>query len=67
MAGSSCADGALTPEWVAASVPGLLTDRSRLDTMGAAARGVIPLDADEKLARIILDAGAGDRSAGASS
>jgi UDP-N-acetylglucosamine--N-acetylmuramyl-(pentapeptide) pyrophosphoryl-undecaprenol N-acetylglucosamine transferase len=52
------ADGALTPEWVAASVPGLLTDRARLDTMGDAARGVIPLDADEKLARMILDAGA---------
>ena len=61
------ADGALTPEWVAASVPGLLTDRSRLDAMGAAARGVIPLDADEKLARIILDAGAGGRTGGASS
>ena len=37
-------------------MPGLLTDRARLDAMGAAARGVIPLDADEKLARIILDA-----------
>ncbi len=50
------ADGALTPEWVAASVPGLLTDAARLEEMGAAARGVIPLDADEKLARMILDA-----------
>ena len=52
------ADAALTPEWVAASVPGLLNDRARLATMGAAATGVIPLDADEKLARMILDAGA---------
>ena len=52
------ADGALTPEWVAASVPGLLADRERLARMGAAARGVIPLDADEKLARMILDAAA---------
>ena len=50
-------DAALTPEWVAASVPGLLHDTERLATMGAAATGVIPLDADEKLARIVLDAG----------
>jgi len=52
------ADGALTPEWVAATLPALLTDRTRLDAMGAAAAGVIPLDADEKLARMILEAGA---------
>ncbi len=53
------ADEALTPEWVAASLPDLLTDPARLAQMGAAARGVIPLDADEKLARIILDAADG--------
>jgi UDP-N-acetylglucosamine--N-acetylmuramyl-(pentapeptide) pyrophosphoryl-undecaprenol N-acetylglucosamine transferase len=52
------ADAALTPEWVAASIPGLLNDRARLATMGAAATGVIPLDGDEKLARMVLDAGA---------
>ena len=50
------ADAALTPEWVAASVPGLLTDRDRIAAMGAAARGVIPLDADDELARMIVDA-----------
>ena len=50
-------DAALTTEWVAASVPGLLNDATRLATMGAAATGVIPLDADEKLARMVLDAG----------
>jgi UDP-N-acetylglucosamine--N-acetylmuramyl-(pentapeptide) pyrophosphoryl-undecaprenol N-acetylglucosamine transferase len=50
------ADAALTPEWVSASVPGLVNDAARLAEMGAAARGVIPLDADEKLARMILDA-----------
>jgi UDP-N-acetylglucosamine--N-acetylmuramyl-(pentapeptide) pyrophosphoryl-undecaprenol N-acetylglucosamine transferase len=55
------ADGALTKEWVAATVPGLLTDRDRLGAMGAAAAGVIPLDADEKLARIVLEAGGGAR------
>ena len=50
------ADEALTPEWVAATVPGLLTDAVRLAAMGAAARGVIPLDADDKLARLIVAA-----------
>ena len=56
------ADAALTPEWVSASVPGLMNDTARLAEMGAAARGVIPLDADELLARMIIDA-AGQRSA----
>ncbi len=56
------ADAALTPEWVAASVPGLATDADRLARMGAAAAALIPRDADEKLARIVLDAaGAGSR------
>jgi UDP-N-acetylglucosamine--N-acetylmuramyl-(pentapeptide) pyrophosphoryl-undecaprenol N-acetylglucosamine transferase len=55
-------DAALTPEWVSASVPGLMRDTDRLAEMGAAARGVIPLDADEKLARMVIDA-AGERSA----
>jgi UDP-N-acetylglucosamine--N-acetylmuramyl-(pentapeptide) pyrophosphoryl-undecaprenol N-acetylglucosamine transferase len=53
------ADQALTPEWVAASVPGLLNDAARLAAMGEAARGVIPLDADDKLARMVLEAGRG--------
>ena len=52
------ADGALTPEWVAATVPGLVTDADRLATMGAAAAALIPRDADEKLARIVLECGA---------
>ena len=56
------ADAALTPEWVSATVPGLMADRARLAEMGAAARGVIPLDADDKLARMVLDAAA-DRTA----
>jgi UDP-N-acetylglucosamine--N-acetylmuramyl-(pentapeptide) pyrophosphoryl-undecaprenol N-acetylglucosamine transferase len=50
-------DGALTPEWVEATIPGLLHDADHLAAMGAAARGVVPLDADEKLARMVLDAG----------
>lgn len=49
---------AFTPEWVIGNVPGLATDRARLDAMGAAASGLIPRDADEKLARIVLEAGA---------
>ena len=49
------ADEALTPEWVAATVPALATDSDRLAAMGAAASALIPRDADEKLARIILE------------
>ncbi len=49
-------DAALTPEWVSATLPALLTDRARLAAMGAAAADVIPLDADEKLARLVLEA-----------
>ena len=49
------ADGALTSEWVAATVPALATDAERLARMGAAAAGLIPRDADEKLARIVLE------------
>jgi UDP-N-acetylglucosamine--N-acetylmuramyl-(pentapeptide) pyrophosphoryl-undecaprenol N-acetylglucosamine transferase len=52
-------DGALTPEWVSGTVPALAADRDRLAAMSAAASGLIPRDADEKLARIVLDAGAG--------
>ena len=49
------ADGALTPEWVAATVPALAADADRLARMGAAAAALIPRDADEKLARIVLE------------
>ena len=48
-------DAALTPEWVAETLPSLLTDAERLSTMGRSAADVIPLDADEKLARMILE------------
>jgi UDP-N-acetylglucosamine--N-acetylmuramyl-(pentapeptide) pyrophosphoryl-undecaprenol N-acetylglucosamine transferase len=49
------ADDALTPEWVAGTVPGLATDAERLTAMGAAAAALIPRDADEQLARIVLE------------
>ncbi len=52
------ADGALTPEWVSATVPALATDADRLASMGAAAAALIPRDADEQLARIVLETGA---------
>lgn len=44
-----------TSEWVGATVPGLATDLARLATMSAAASGLIRRDADELLARIVLE------------
>ena len=52
-------DAALTPEWVSATVPGLATDPDRLAAMSAAAADLIPRDADEQLARMVLDAARG--------
>lgn len=51
-------DAALTPEWVRATVPALVTDTERLGAMSAAAADLIPRDADEKLARMVLAAAA---------
>ncbi|HEY9565219.1 MAG TPA: undecaprenyldiphospho-muramoylpentapeptide beta-N-acetylglucosaminyltransferase [Nocardioides sp.] len=50
-------DAALTPEWVGTALVGLMTDPERLLAMGRAASSVIPLDANEKLARLVLEAG----------
>jgi UDP-N-acetylglucosamine--N-acetylmuramyl-(pentapeptide) pyrophosphoryl-undecaprenol N-acetylglucosamine transferase len=47
---------------VAATVPGLITDRDRLDAMSKAASDLIPRDADEQLAEIIVDAARGGAS-----
>ena len=49
------ADAELTPSWVAEHVPALAADRERLATMSAAASGLIPRDADERLAAIVLE------------
>ena len=49
-------DAALTSEWVSATVPELATDVDRLAAMGAAAARLIPRDADDKLARIVVEA-----------
>jgi UDP-N-acetylglucosamine--N-acetylmuramyl-(pentapeptide) pyrophosphoryl-undecaprenol N-acetylglucosamine transferase len=52
-------DAALTPTWVAENVPALLTDPDRLAAMGAAAEGLIPRDADERLAEMVLEVAGG--------
>jgi UDP-N-acetylglucosamine--N-acetylmuramyl-(pentapeptide) pyrophosphoryl-undecaprenol N-acetylglucosamine transferase len=49
-------DGEFTSDWVARTVPSLLTDPERLTRMSSAAEGLIPRDADEKLARLVLGA-----------
>jgi UDP-N-acetylglucosamine--N-acetylmuramyl-(pentapeptide) pyrophosphoryl-undecaprenol N-acetylglucosamine transferase len=54
-------DAALTPEWVRATVPALAVDADRLGAMSRAASGLIPRDADEKLARMVLAAAEGGR------
>lgn len=48
-------DTDLTGDKVATLVPPLATDAERLAAMGAAASTLIPRDADEKLARIVLE------------
>jgi UDP-N-acetylglucosamine--N-acetylmuramyl-(pentapeptide) pyrophosphoryl-undecaprenol N-acetylglucosamine transferase len=52
------ADADFTTDWVLATVPALIADAGRLAAMSAAASGLIPRDADEKLARIILECAA---------
>ena len=49
-------DGAFTPDWVEATLPALLNDGARLEEMSSAASGLIPRDADEKLAEMVLAA-----------
>lgn len=52
-------DADVSTAWVIATVPALATDAGRLAAMGAAAAAVIPRDADEKLARIVLEVSGG--------
>ena len=49
-------DAAFTAEWVAATLPGLLRDEARVAAMSSAAEGLIPRDADDRLARMVLEA-----------
>lgn len=53
------ADAAFTPEWVSSALVELVGDRERCASMGRAASGVIPLDADQKLADLIETASTG--------
>jgi UDP-N-acetylglucosamine--N-acetylmuramyl-(pentapeptide) pyrophosphoryl-undecaprenol N-acetylglucosamine transferase len=50
-------DAAFTSAWVTAQVPALATDADRLAAMSRAASGLIPRDADDKLARIVVETG----------
>jgi UDP-N-acetylglucosamine--N-acetylmuramyl-(pentapeptide) pyrophosphoryl-undecaprenol N-acetylglucosamine transferase len=54
-------DGAMTPEFVAGTVPDLVTDTARLTAMSSAAATLIPRDADEKLAHLVMSAREGQR------
>lgn len=49
-------DAAVTPEWAAATLPDLLHDDDRLAAMSRAAADLVPRDADEVLARMVLEA-----------
>jgi UDP-N-acetylglucosamine--N-acetylmuramyl-(pentapeptide) pyrophosphoryl-undecaprenol N-acetylglucosamine transferase len=49
-------DSALTSAWIEATVPALVTDSDRLAAMGAAAAALIPHDADDRLAAIVVEA-----------
>ena len=50
------ADADLTPQWVRETLPALLTDPARLAEMSRAAREVVPLDADDALAALVVRA-----------
>lgn len=54
-------DAALTPEWLTETVVAVLHDEGRLAAMGAAAEAHGVRDADEQLARIVIEAAAGGR------
>lgn len=49
-------DSAFTPDWVRATLPSLIGDRDRLRSMSTAAAHLIPRDADDKLAQMVLAA-----------
>ena len=54
-------DADLTSEWVVDHAVPLVTDPARLAAMGAAAGALVPRDADEALARIVLEVGGAGR------
>jgi UDP-N-acetylglucosamine--N-acetylmuramyl-(pentapeptide) pyrophosphoryl-undecaprenol N-acetylglucosamine transferase len=48
-------DAQCTPEWLAATLPPILSDPARLETMAKAASGIGHRDADVALARLVLE------------
>ncbi|MBA2445178.1 MAG: undecaprenyldiphospho-muramoylpentapeptide beta-N-acetylglucosaminyltransferase [Nocardioidaceae bacterium] len=50
-------DREFTPQWVRQHVPAMVTDTPRLVAMSRASSGLIPRDADDALAAMIIDAG----------
>lgn len=54
-------DADFTADYVADTVPRLLADPAGLASMGAAAAGLVPRDADDRLAALILDVARGAR------
>lgn len=54
-------DEALTPAWIDRVLVPLLHDRDHLAGMSAAASGLVPRDADARLAELVLSAVEGDR------
>jgi UDP-N-acetylglucosamine--N-acetylmuramyl-(pentapeptide) pyrophosphoryl-undecaprenol N-acetylglucosamine transferase len=54
-------DAELTPDWVAATLPALVTDADRLATMGAAAARFGRRDADDRLVEMVQAAVAAHR------
>jgi UDP-N-acetylglucosamine--N-acetylmuramyl-(pentapeptide) pyrophosphoryl-undecaprenol N-acetylglucosamine transferase len=51
-------EDAFNADYVADTVPGLAGDAARLAAMGAAASGLVPSDADDRLARIVAETAA---------
>ncbi len=52
-------DDAVDPAWVRSTVPALINDATRIAAMGVAASGLVPRDADERLARIVIELAGG--------
>jgi UDP-N-acetylglucosamine--N-acetylmuramyl-(pentapeptide) pyrophosphoryl-undecaprenol N-acetylglucosamine transferase len=48
-------DAAMSADWVASTVPELVTDTERLAAMGRAAAALIPHDADDRLAAMVVE------------
>jgi UDP-N-acetylglucosamine--N-acetylmuramyl-(pentapeptide) pyrophosphoryl-undecaprenol N-acetylglucosamine transferase len=49
-------DADFTPSWVRDHIPPLLTDAARLESMSRAASGLLPADADDALAMMVMEA-----------